>query len=143
MKTSPVNDGLDRRTGFFFALNPVETRAEVRTCSLVCNGTSLQRREEKKRGQKRKILRKFHLVFHFSLCCISAFFDLRHMKGNAPIVPVCVSGFDLSCNQDANITLDALSYHTFVLLGLLSANVNTLLPSGSKGHGASECGRVW
>ena len=64
-------------------------------------------------------------------------------KGNAPTVPVCVSGFDLSWNQDANITLDALSYHTFVLLGLLSASVNTLHPRSSKGHGASECaGRV-
>ena len=59
-------------------------------------------------------------------------------KGNAPTVPVCVSGFDLSWNQDANITLDALSYHTFVVLGPLSASVNTLLPGGSKWHGASE-----
>ena len=52
MKTSPVNDGLDRRTGFFFALNLVETRAEVRTCSLVCTGTSLQRGKEKKEDKK-------------------------------------------------------------------------------------------
>lgn len=54
MKTSPVNDGLGRRTGFFFALNPVETRAEVRTCSLVCTGTSLKRREEKKKRTEKE-----------------------------------------------------------------------------------------
>ena len=70
MKTSPVNDGLDRRTGFFFALNPVETGAEVRTCSLVCTGTSLKRREEKREERKGKYSESF--IWSFILVYVAS-----------------------------------------------------------------------
>lgn len=119
------------------------------TCRLVCIGTSLQRREEKKEERKGKYSERF-IWSSFKSMLHLRFVLLFAPKGNASIVHACVSvsdrpwftgWIDLSWNHDVHITQDALSYHTFVLIGLLSASANSLLRSESQGHGASECGR--